>query len=71
MPDDDWRQQETTIAIANDETGEWQFFTFPTWEEARVAVNVARSEGKAAVFYDGATLPEPPELPMPPEPPKD
>ena len=57
MPDDDWKQQETTIAIADEDTGEWQFLTFPTWEEARLAVNPARSEGKAAVFFGGATLP--------------
>ena len=70
MSDNVWKQRETTIAIANDKTGEWLFLTFPSWEEARQAVNAARSEGKAAVFYDGATLPEPPELPMPPEPPQ-
>lgn len=67
MSDNDWTQKETTIAIANDDTGEWEFLSFPSWEEARQAVNAARSEGKAAVFYDGATLPEPPELAMPPE----
>ncbi|MEH2088393.1 hypothetical protein [Nostoc sp.] len=70
MSDNDWTLQETTIAIVNDKTGEWLFLTFLSWEEARQAVNAARSEGKAAVFYDGATLPEPPELPMPPEPPQ-
>ncbi len=57
MPDDNWKQQETTIAIADENNREWHFLTFPTWEEARQAVNVAIREGKAAVFYDGATLP--------------
>jgi hypothetical protein len=69
MSDNDWAQKETTIAIANDKTGESLFLTFPSWEEARQAVNAARSQGKAAVFYNGATIPKPPELPMPPEPP--
>ncbi|MBD2771666.1 hypothetical protein [Iningainema tapete] len=71
MPGNNCKQKETTIAITYEKTGEWQFFTFPTWEEARLAVNAARREGKAAVFYDGATLAEPPESSMPPEPPKD
>ncbi|AFZ26891.1 hypothetical protein Cylst_4835 [Cylindrospermum stagnale PCC 7417] len=71
MSDNDWTQQKTTIAIANDDIGEWHFLTFPSWDEARQAINAARSEGKAAVFYDGATLPVPPELPLPPELPKD
>ncbi|MEA5550792.1 hypothetical protein VB713_07355 [Anabaena cylindrica UHCC 0172] len=71
MSDNDWRQQETTIAVANDNTGEWEFLSFPSWEEARQAVNATRSEDKAAVFYDGATLPFPPELPIELEPPKD
>ncbi len=62
-------QQKTTIAIANDDTGGWEFLSFPLWEEAGQAVNAARSERKAAVFYDGATLPVPPELAMSPEPP--
>lgn len=62
MPENNWTQQETTIAIANDETGEWEFLTFPSWEEARQAVNSARTEGKAGVFYDGAILAEPPDI---------
>ncbi|MBD2386763.1 hypothetical protein [Cylindrospermum sp. FACHB-282] len=70
MSDKDWTQHKTTIAIANDDIGEWHFLTLPSWEEARQAVNAARSEGKAAVFYDGDTLPVPPELAIPPEPAK-
>ncbi|MEH1906302.1 MAG: hypothetical protein V7L05_32235 [Nostoc sp.] len=70
MSDNVWKERETTIAIANDKTGQWLFLTFPSWEEARQAVNAGRSEGKAAVLYDGTTLPEPPELPMPLEPPQ-
>ncbi len=50
MPDDNWKQQETTIAIAKKDTEEWQFLTFPSWEEARLAVNAARSDDKGAVF---------------------
>ncbi|HEY9710931.1 MAG TPA: hypothetical protein V6D48_22175, partial [Oculatellaceae cyanobacterium] len=57
-----WKQQQSVIAIAGDKPGEWQFFTFPTWEDARIAVNAARSQGKAAVFYSGACPPLPPEF---------
>ena len=59
MLEAEWKKGETRIAIAN-EKGEWEYFTFLTWEEAREAVNVAREQGKRAVFYDGATLPEAP-----------
>lgn len=41
----------TTIAILDDETGKWNYITFDTREQARQAVNEARSQGKAAVFY--------------------
>lgn len=60
MQDNHRKQEEATIAIA-DKDGSWQYLTFDNWEEARKAVNAARREGKAAVFYDGATLPYPPE----------
>jgi hypothetical protein len=43
MSDNDWRQEETAIAVANDNTGEWEFLLFPSWKEARQAVNAARS----------------------------
>lgn len=56
----DWREQQTKIAIADSESGDWQYLTFPTWNEAREAINTARQQGKQAVFYDGSTLPEPP-----------
>lgn len=62
MKDNDWKQQATAIAILDDNTGKWEFFTFPSWDEARLAVNAARNQGKAAVVYDGATPPVPPEL---------
>lgn len=55
-----WNREEAIVAVT-DSNGEWQYLTFPTWAEAREAVNDARSKGKAAVFYDGATLPKPPE----------
>lgn len=57
-----WKKQETVIAIFNKESKEWQYATFDTWEEAREVINSARKEGKAAVFYDGATLLEPPNF---------
>jgi hypothetical protein len=59
-PTPDWQQQQTTIAIADPLSGDWQYLTFPTWNEARDAINTARQQGKQAVFYDGATLPESP-----------
>ena len=58
----DWKNQETRIAIFDQDVKGWQYLTFDTWEEARDAVNAARREGKAAVFYDGASLPYPPEI---------
>jgi hypothetical protein len=57
-----WKSKETRIAIFDTNVQEWQYFIFDTWEEAREAINAARREGKAAVFYDGATLLEPPEF---------
>lgn len=64
MTDLDWKENTTTIAIFDTESIKWQFLTFDTWDEARQAVNSARSNGRAAVFYDGATLLQPPELPV-------
>ena len=58
----DWKNQETRIAIFDQDVKGWQYLTFDTWEEARDAVNAARREGKAVVFYDGASLPYPPEI---------
>jgi hypothetical protein len=71
MNNSDWRNQETRIAIFSEEDREWQYCIFDTWEEAREAINAARREGKAAVFYDGATLPYPPEFSNESEPPRD
>lgn len=59
---DDWKQQETVIAIEGENLGEWNYSTYPNWDEAMEAVNVARRQGKAAVIYSGATPPVPPEL---------
>lgn len=61
MTESGWKNQDTEIAIFDKENGEWQYSIFDTWEEAREAINTARREGKQAVFYDGATLPYPPE----------
>ncbi|MBD1880261.1 MULTISPECIES: hypothetical protein [unclassified Coleofasciculus] len=58
----DWKLQETVIAIATDKPGEWIYSTYPNWNEARKAVNSARSQGKAAVIYDGACPPTPPDF---------
>jgi len=44
----DWREQQTKIAIADPESGDWQYLTFPTWNEARGAINEAREQGKQA-----------------------
>lgn len=62
MSGSEWKNQETRIAIFDSEKGEWQYSIFDNWNEAREVVNAARNEGKAAVFYDGATLPNPPEI---------
>lgn len=62
MKNPEWKNQEARIAIFDEQAGEWKYSIFDRWEEAREAVNVARREGKAAVFYDGATPPEPPEI---------
>ena len=62
MTNSDWKNQETRIAIFDEEKGKWEYFTLESWEEAREAVNAARREGKAAVFYDGSTPQEPPEI---------
>ncbi|MGG6266286.1 hypothetical protein ACQ4M3_08945 [Leptolyngbya sp. AN03gr2] len=62
MTNSEWKNQGTTIAIFSKKKGEWEYSTFDNWEKAREAVNAARREGKAAVFHDGATPPEPPEI---------
>ncbi len=35
---DDWKQQETVIAIEGDNPGEWNYSTYPNWDEAMEAV---------------------------------
>ncbi len=62
MEDNSWKQQETVIAVQGDKPGEWEYSTYPNWDEAMVAVEEARRQGKAAVIYDGASPPLPPEL---------
>ncbi len=62
LQDSDWKQQQTVIAIESDKPDEWLFLTFLNWDEARLAVNKARSQGKAAVIYDGACPPVPPDF---------
>ena len=57
----DNRNRSTIIAIATEE-GKWKYYSFSTHDEAREAVNQARREGKAAVFYDGSPLAEPPNF---------
>ena len=48
-------QEESVIAIADSKNeafrGNWQFLTFPNRDEALIAVNDARRQGKIAVFY--------------------
>jgi len=57
----DREPEEIVIAIAKDDTGEWEYISFETKEEARKAINEARSQGKAAVFYSGGNDDIPPE----------
>lgn len=59
---EDWKQQDTVIAIEGDIPGDWLYSTYPNWDEAIAAVEAARSQGKAAVIYSGASPPVPPEL---------
>lgn len=61
-PNEEWKQQETVIAVEGDTTGEWEYFTYPNWDDAMAAVEDARDKGKAAVIYSGATLPVPPKF---------
>ena len=49
-----------TTAVLDRGTGEWIYTTFHSWTEAVKVVNEARQSGKAAVFYNGQTLSEPP-----------
>lgn len=58
---DDWKQQETVIALEGDNPRDWQYISYPNWTEAMDAVKVARRQGKAAVIYCGASTPVPPE----------
>ncbi len=66
MKDDSWKQEETVIAVKGDKQGEWEYFTYPNWDEARLAINTARAEGKVAFVYSGASPRVPPEILMPP-----
>lgn len=59
---DNQKQDGIVIAILNDETEEWEFTSFETRDEARQAVNEARRQGKAAVFYSGVEGELPPEF---------
>lgn len=65
MENESWKQQETTIAVQGDKSGEWEYSTYPNWDKARLAVNAARREGKVAFVYEGASPPVPPEFLMP------
>lgn len=60
-PSEDWKQQETAIAVEGDSPGDWIYSTYPNWDEAMAAVEAARRQGKAAVIYAGASPPTPPE----------
>jgi hypothetical protein len=60
VEDESWKQQEATIAVEGDNPGEWEYFTYPNWNEAMVAIQEAHLQGKAAVVYDGASPPLPP-----------
>ncbi|ACB50079.1 hypothetical protein cce_0728 [Crocosphaera subtropica ATCC 51142] len=58
-------EKKVIVAILNDTTERWDYLTFDTREEARQAINKARNEGKAAVFYKDENSDDqsaPPEL---------
>ncbi len=59
---DDWKHHETVIVIEGKNPGEWNYSTYPNWDEAMEVIKVARWQGKAAVIYSGATPLVPPEL---------
>jgi hypothetical protein len=54
-PTEEWKQEETVIAVEGDQPGEWVYNTYPDWDEAIAAVEAARRQGKAAVIYSGAS----------------
>lgn len=58
-PNEEWKQQETVIAVEGNQPGKWNYITYPNWVEAIAAVEAARGQGKAAVIYSGATPPTP------------
>lgn len=60
-PSEEWKQQETVIAVEGDSPGDWIYSTYPNWDEAIAAVEAARCQGKAAVIYTGASPPVSPE----------
>lgn len=60
-PSEDWKRQETVIALEGDIPSDWIYSTYPNWDEAIAAVEAARRRGKAAVVYTGASPPVPPE----------
>ena len=62
MVKNDWKQQETVIAVAGDKQGEWKYSTYRNWDEAVLAIRAVRKQGKAAVVFDGASPPVPPEF---------
>lgn len=46
MTESAWKNQDTEIAIFDQERDEWQYSIFDNWEEAREAVNRKNSLGK-------------------------
>lgn len=59
-PSEDWKRQETVIAVEGDNPGDWRYSTYPNWNEAIAQVEAARCQGKAAVIYTGGSPPVPP-----------
>ena len=58
---EDWKRQETVIAVEGDSPGDWTHSTYPNWDEAIAAVEAARRRSKGAVIYTGASPLVPPE----------
>ncbi len=61
-PNEEWKQQETVIAVEGDDMVDWKYVTYPNWDEAMAAVEDARDKGKAAVIYSGAKHSVPPKF---------
>ncbi len=50
-PCEDWKQQDTVIAVEGENPDDWIYSTYPNWDEGIAAVDAVLRQGKAAVIY--------------------